>query len=163
MGHEQRSQGFTLIEVLIVAAVAAIITVAATVTLFRSRTGNDLKNATQQIATLLQEAQSRSITQSSGASWGVHFDNAGAMPFYALFSGSSYSTSAVVTYAKLPADLCYSTLSKGSSTDVVFNQVSGLPSATSSIGVKTSDGCTGGGTAIASSTIMVNGAGLISY
>ncbi len=152
-----------MIEILIVAAITVLIVGVVAINLSQSHTGGDLTNATKQIAALLREAQARSITQASGTTWGVHFDNIGTAAFYALFYGSSYSSGASANYVRLPADLCYSTPAQGTSTNVIFSQISGLLSATTSIKLQTSNGCTSGGTATASSTITVNGAGLVSY
>lgn len=143
MNSRHCNKGFTLVELLVVAAITALIAVVAVISLSQSHSNTDLKSATQEIAALLREAQTRSIAQTSSTSWGVHFDNSGGTPFYALFYGPSYNSSSIAQYVKLYADICFFNPIQGSSTNVIFSQISGLPSATTSIGVQTADGCNG--------------------
>jgi prepilin-type N-terminal cleavage/methylation domain-containing protein len=121
-------RAFSLIEILVVIAIVAVISTVAFLNLPSYRNIADLKNTSQQIVALLREAQARSVNGSGGASWGVHFENS-ATPFYALFSGSSYSSTSAVGHYPLLSDLCYGNIGVGSSQDVTFAQVSGSTSA----------------------------------
>ena len=137
--HRNRSdrRAFTVVELLIVIAIVAVIMLISLPYLFGRRNTGDLKNTAAQIATLLRQAQSASMAQKQGMSWGVHFQNSTTtMPFYALFS-SAYGASSTVGYYPLPGTVAYdtSTLAAGSSLDVIFSQVSGLASASTSIGL----------------------------
>jgi prepilin-type N-terminal cleavage/methylation domain-containing protein len=123
-------KGFTLIELMLVFAIIAVIGTVSVVTLVGQKSTGDLTNTTQQIGALLREAQSNSMAQDQGAQWGVHFDNTTTTSaFFALFytlNGTYASGTPVGHYALLP-DLCFvsSTLAAGSSTDVIFNSISG--------------------------------------
>jgi prepilin-type N-terminal cleavage/methylation domain-containing protein len=129
-------KGFTLIEVVLSVAIMAVLGIVAVVSLTGKKSSNDLGTTVSQVTALLHEAESRSVTQVQGVSWGIHFSNATATtPFYALFF-SSYSPTTTVSYYRLPTDVAYvpSTLPVGTTLDLVFSQVSGLASASTTIG-----------------------------
>jgi prepilin-type N-terminal cleavage/methylation domain-containing protein len=133
-------KGFTLLEVVVTVAVIAIIGIAAALILPGKKNSNDLTLTAAQVMASLREAQSRSVTELQGTSWGVHFDNSiSGHPFYALYVGS-YSPSSTVSYNPLPTDLGFvaTTLPVGSSTNILFNQISGAaPSTTVSVYLRT--------------------------
>lgn len=131
----KRDGAFTLIELLVVLGIVAVITVATAVSLFPAKNTQELKDATTEIGTLLREAQSRSVNQLQGATWGVHFDNADPnAPFYALFSGT-YSTSTRVGVYPLPTGVLFdpASLASGATLDITFAQITGLPSTSTAI------------------------------
>ncbi len=130
-------RGFTLFEVVITVAIVVILGVVAAVSLTGKKSSSDLSSTVAQVTALLREAQSRSVTQTQGASWGVHFANAtNTAPFYALFSGL-YSPTTTTDYYRLPTDVAYipSMLPAGGTVDIVFSQVSGLASTSTIIGL----------------------------
>ncbi len=154
-------RGFSLVEMIIVIAIIAIVATVSLINLrgFRSRT--DLNSSVQKISALLREAQSRSGAQESGKIWGVHFENSiSVAPFYALFYDTYGSTTVIERYA-LPNMIGYSasSISRGSSTTITFSQISGFPSASTSITLVFSVG----GTAVTSSVIRISSSGLIWY
>jgi len=108
--HWNRSyrQAFTLIELLVVIGLIAAIIVITLPNLLGKRNTGDLTNTASQIAALLRQAQTNSMSQNGGTSWGVHFQGGGApAPFYALFSSSTYSASSTVGYYRLPNTVGY--------------------------------------------------------
>ena len=130
-------QAFTLIELLVVMGIIVAIALVALPNLLGRRNTGDLTNTATQIAALLRQAQSASMAQEQGVSWGVHFQNATATaPFYALFT-SVYSTTSTTGYYRLPNTVGYltSTLSSGSSLDITFSQILGAASASTSMGL----------------------------
>jgi len=131
-------RGFTLIEILLTLGIIAVIAAVTTLSLSGRRNTTLLTDTSQQIGTLLRQAQSDSMTQSKGATWGVHLDNTTATtPWYSLFytSNSSYASSTEAGHYALPAGICYATSSvgSGSTVNIIFSSVSGLPSATATI------------------------------
>ena len=128
-------KGTTLVELLVVILIIGVISFFGLLSLFSRKGKTDLDNTVIQITSLLGEARSRSAAQASSTSWGVHFDNTGAPPFFATFYSGAYSTSTRTGYYKLPTSLVYatSTVPSGSSVDITFNQISGLASASTSI------------------------------
>jgi prepilin-type N-terminal cleavage/methylation domain-containing protein len=144
--------GFTLIETIIVLGVLVVISVVMISSLFSRRSRTDLDNTTRQIAALFREAQSRSMSQEGGAAWGVHIENSTAtQSFYALFKGI-YSSSTIVGYYKIPSNvqLASSSIPLGNSLEIIFSQVSGIPSTPTSIGLNLTTGGGGGGSSQAS-------------
>ncbi|OGZ01283.1 MAG: hypothetical protein A3B13_03265 [Candidatus Liptonbacteria bacterium RIFCSPLOWO2_01_FULL_45_15] len=153
--------GTTLIELLIVISMIGVISVVALLNLLGRSAQTDLNNATEQIASLLREARSRSVSQASSTSWGVHFENSTTTaPFYALFYSQTYSTSTVLGYYRLPSGIVYATssIASGSSIDATFAQLSGQASSSASIKIYVS----GKGTSN-SSTISVASSGAVSF
>lgn len=129
-------KGFTILELVLVMGIVVALGVAAAVMLTGKKSSNDLSTTVTQITALLREAQTRSITQAQGASWGIHFSNAtNTAPFYALFS-SYYSPTTTTDYYRLPTDVAYNslTLAPGGTLDVMFAQVSGIASVSTTIG-----------------------------
>jgi type II secretory pathway pseudopilin PulG len=154
-------KGFTLIELIIVFGIMIAISVVAFASLAGKKTNVDLTSTTQQIATLLRQAQNDAMEQENNVSWGVHFANTtNTPPFYALFT-TSYSTSTIVGNPyQLPTTVAYqtSTLASGATLDVIFSQLSGMSSVSTSIGFympKQSSAF--------SSTISISSSGSISY
>lgn len=122
--------GFSLIELLIVIGIVAVISTISLVSIVGWRGKKELGATSQQIATLVREAESRAMAQVEGASWGVRFENSATeKPFYALFYSDTYSTSTVVNRYPLPANLAYDVtgLQSGEAMEVVFDQISGRP------------------------------------
>jgi len=159
--HHSNGKGATLIELLIVISIIAVVSMVSLLNLLGRSAQTDLNNATEQIASLLREARSRSVSQASSTSWGVHFGNSTTTaPFYTLFYSQAYSTSTTIGYYKLPSGLAYATSSipSGSSVDVTFAQLSGQASASTSVKIY----ITGKGSSN-SSTISVASSGAVSF
>ena len=144
-----------------VIGISILLTIIAIASFTSRKNLNDLGTTVSQAAALLREAESRSATEAQGVAWGVHFANATkTAPFYALFSSSTYSTSTTVGYYSLPRDVSYTTatIATGSMLDVIFNQVSGLPSSSAAIGFMSLSQ-----KSLASDTISVASSGAITY
>jgi len=152
-------RGVTAVELLLGVTLLLIIGMFALSNLTGHRNRNELEVTVKQIATLLREAQSRSQSQVSGKSWGVHFDNAASGAFYALFI-SPYTSSSEEIHVRLPPRLRFasSSVSPGSSLDITFAAITGIPSTSTSIALE----LTGGGTVV-STTITVSARGVINY
>ena len=153
--------GFSLIELLIVVAIIALVSGVSFINILGSRNRTNLDSSARKISALLREAQSRSTAQEFGITWGVHFENStNATPFYALFY-NSYSASSVVERYTLPNLVGYATssLGQGSSTEITFAQISGFPSASTSLTLN----LVVGGAVVTSSIIRVSSSGLVGY
>jgi prepilin-type N-terminal cleavage/methylation domain-containing protein len=135
--HNRKRGGFSLIEVVVVLVLAVILSLIVLALFISRRSAAELDSTAQQIAALLREAQGRSAAGENGISWGVHFENVtNTQPFYALF-GNIYGTSTRGGFYTLPLTIGFSTstLAAGSSTDIVFGKISGLPVVSAKIGV----------------------------
>ena len=130
-----RRRGFSMIEIVVVVAIIVVLGVVGILSLGTRKGTTNLQDATKQIAAVLREAQNNSMSQSMGVAWGVRFANVTAPgPFFALFS-SSYSASNTAGYYRMTDMVAYATssLPVGSTTDIIFNQVSGSLAATRTI------------------------------
>lgn len=159
-----RLQGFSLIESLVVIGVIGIISIVVLANLFTRKTRSTLDSTVQRVVATLREAESRSAAQEGATTWGVHFDNTtSTAPFYAIFQ-TSYSVANTIGYYRLPPDVSFATssIAQGGSFNITFAQVSGLPSATSSITLNLLTGAASGAVAT-SATITVNSTGLVSF
>ncbi len=127
-------KSFTLIEILIVVAVTAVLATVGFVSFAGFHARNNLNLTVNEIISLLRNAQNRSITQENGSNWGVHFENPSNQDdFYALFQGVAYSSGNTVLRANLRPAVQFNNPSSGASKDIVFNPISGLPTASATV------------------------------
>lgn len=154
----QHRQAFTIIEVLVVIGILMTVAVVSLLALTNSRGSEDLNSTAQEIVSTLREAQSRTLSGSNSASWGVYFGNpTNTAPFYALFYGT-YTATHTIGHYPLPADLQYlsSSITSGSSYTLTFSPVSGIPSASTTLTINLP-------AQNLNAYITINAPGLISY
>jgi prepilin-type N-terminal cleavage/methylation domain-containing protein len=152
--------GFTVVEVILVIGIIAIISTISLISLSGRRGTSQLDGTVRQIGSLIREAQSKSVSQVNGTTWGVVFDNTTTSEaFYGMFKGTAYTTTSSVSFYGLPANVVYatSTIPAGSRVSVYFSQVSGLPSASVAISLLLQS------PSLPSSTISVNSLGAVSF
>lgn len=155
-------KGFTVFELLVTIAVIAVLATVSLVTLSGWHTASILTDTAKQISALLREAQSDTMAQSKGAAWGVHFDNTTTTSaFYSLFYtfNGTYASSVMVGRYPLPAGVYYATSSvtAGSSVDVVFNGLAGASSASTTITLQSLSS----GAVVASSSVTISLTGMV--
>lgn len=127
-------KGFSLFELIIAIAIAMIMTTLVSINLFGYRGQQDLNLSVQEITTILRSARDKSITQESGAQWGVHFQNSvSGDSFYDLFSGPNYASGTLSARATLRNSIQFQEPASGNSKDVTFSLLTGLPDASSTI------------------------------
>ncbi len=122
---------FSLLELMIAIALLLFATASAYVVLRNQLLGN-LESDAQIISDRIEEAQTRSIAALNGTGWGIHFDNASTTPFYSLFSGLTYASSASSTYY-LSGLVQFGTPASGSTTDIIFSKLTGEKTGTTTI------------------------------
>ncbi len=153
-------RGATIMEMTVAVGIMVVIGLVALVSLSGWRNQAGLDSATKQVAALLREAQSRSMTRTSGVIWGVHFDNtSSSSPFYALFS-VAYSTSTAQKRTLLPSGVRFSETSipAGSSLDITFAELTGVPSTSTTILLEF-----GGSGGAAEASVSRSGSGLLFF
>lgn len=158
-------KGFSLIELLIVIALIMILILVIFSNFYKRKSTLDLDLTTKQIASILNEARSRAISQDKDSQWGVYFANStSTQPFYALFYSTYYSTSTTVKKYTLPNFIYYSTSSipLGGSLTVLFQKLSG-DLQTGALSKTINLNLIQNGIVIASSSININQVGRISY
>lgn len=154
---QQKRNGFTLIEVVMVIAIMVILAIVAFVSLASERNEVNVGAAAGQIVAVARQAESNSVSQVQDATWGIHFENATyTAPFYALFEGSTYSTTDTLGRYPLPTGVSYS-LDSSEAINVTFSPISGAASASTSITIYSSEQSS------YADTISISSLGLISY
>ena len=126
----KNNRGFSLIETIISIAIIAF-AMASAIVIFRSQLVGNLASDSQIMADRLQDARSRAVAGVNGTAWGIHFDNNTTTPYYALFTGSSY-TAATATYY-LSGLVQFTVPAQGTTTDVVFTRLTGNTAGTTTI------------------------------
>ncbi|MBI4993448.1 prepilin-type N-terminal cleavage/methylation domain-containing protein [Candidatus Wolfebacteria bacterium] len=151
-------KGFTLIELLIVLAISIALATIGAVNFVNYRNKQDVDLTVREIVAILRNAQDRTIAQESGSRFGVHFDNTNSNSgFYTLFMGTTYVSGISINRVPLRNSIQFTSPSNGTSTDVIFAPISGLPVASTSIIIFSRTN------ALQSSTINVNSNGQIQY
>jgi prepilin-type N-terminal cleavage/methylation domain-containing protein len=122
-----KSQGFSLIELMI--ALAVLVMAAASSLFFLSsfQQQRSLILGGQSVATLLRDAQQRSINQEQGRYWGVRFEDLSPKGRYTLFNvaGVPFSVITATTVMFLKGSLEFLQPVAGREIDIVFDKISG--------------------------------------
>ena len=129
------SRGFTLLEVVIVLAVVVLISTMGVDFYVNYGKSVEINSVAQTIAFDLKQVQSKSMIGEGGFKWGIHFVN-GSSDYYEIFSTpTDYSDGAKVVVSKNPlfSNVAFSSPGDSSSTDIIFNKISGGTSTTSVI------------------------------
>lgn len=120
-------KSFTLIETLIVVAILAALSTTAFVELSAFKNKHDLDLGSEEVVSVLKNAQSKAIQQEGGSAWGVRFINTTSTDYYQIFQGSSYSSSAVVSSQQLSGANVFTDPAVGMTLDIVFATRTGIP------------------------------------
>lgn len=123
MKKSQKSNGFTLIEILLVISLFAITSVILLVNITRPKGIADIQSTENLIYATVKEAQTLAMAGSTG-DYGVHFEQ----DRFVLFEGSTYSpgdTNNLETTLNTNLTIELISLPSGGGGDVVFSQISG--------------------------------------
>lgn len=120
--------GFTFIELLIVVGIVAILSALAFTFFHGFLLASDLGNSLEEIINTLRSAQQKTIASEGGSSWGVYFSTSTSPYQYILFKGSNYTSrdASKDEIHKLPSSVIISGINLGGSSEVVFDQISGI-------------------------------------
>lgn len=126
----KKNNGFSLIELMIVMAIIVIVSLSTWLSLFSFNRNRHLKNTVYSNASLLRDAQQRSINQEDGRYWGARFENSLSQDKYVLFNSTSTSTSnsdsaTIVSTFFLKNSLEFLNPSINSSSTILFDRISG--------------------------------------
>lgn len=134
-----KQRGVSLIELLLVIAILALMGGVVSTFLFGQKLSTELEEEAKKIVGVLRLTQNRAITGEQGSAWGVHFDNAGADPFYDMFLGTSYAAATTTERFFLSSGVLYNLPTSGTSTDAIFNKRTGslLSNATTTVTIRT--------------------------
>jgi prepilin-type N-terminal cleavage/methylation domain-containing protein len=135
-----KHKGFTLVELLMTITIAIILGTVVFVSFSGKKNGTDLSSTTQEIVTLLHEAQSRTIAGDQNGTtgngfWGVQFTNAtnttNTAPYYLLFYATStagLATANTIGHYPLPPTISYTTssIAAGGTLSVYYSSPPGV-------------------------------------
>lgn len=123
---ENSNRGFTLVEVLVVVAITITIAVAGFLGLAGYRNKQALESGLNEVRAAVEATKRRSVVQEQGSRWGMRLTNAtSGISSYAVFKGSSYSTSGLDRTYSFRAPVGFGNPSASSTYDVVFTPLSG--------------------------------------
>lgn len=119
----KNQEGRSLAEILIVAFIVIVLATFAVGSISSYRNGQALKDASDDVVSLLNRAHSNTLAGDSQLSWGVHFTSSNMT----LFSGSSYTNGASGnTVITLSSVVTLSSISlNGGGSDVIYNRLYG--------------------------------------
>jgi len=156
--EKKPNAGFTLVEVIVVIAIMVVMATFGFLNIVNYKNRQNLNAAGQEIVTVLRNAQDRSLSQEGGSRWGVHFENPiSGSDFYNLFKGSSFATGIVNSQSVLPSNIQFDNPASGSSANIIFSPITGLPDAATTIKISLVDN------SAVSITITVSSNGKIQY
>lgn len=142
------TRGFTLIEALLSVAIIGLIA-GTSIPLYQSfQVRTDLETTTESIATMIRRAQIYARGQHQDSMWGVKVQAGSAT----LFKGSTF-TSRDTAYDEVTT--IPETFSATGLSDLSFSKLSGMPNATGTISLTSSNNET--------RIITVNGEGMVAY
>lgn len=156
-------KGFTLIEIIISITILAAIGVASIAYLGGYRRSVSVDSEAEKITAYLRQAQNKAmsgeaVSGQDPTNWGVHFVNpASGTAYYAIFRGSSYSADVSDETIYLSQQVQFSDPAASSTKDIVFQRITGRPTATTTIILRSV------ANANLTRTISVNSLGQASY
>ena len=130
---------FTLVEILVSIGILVVLVSITILSLgaYKGRVSFDMDAG--QVVAVLRNAQSRAISQDRGQGWGVRFfSDTDGVGRYALFWGTAYATSSVVTAGTLGYSSSFSDPAPGFSKTIVFAPVTGAPAGPDVVVIKNS-------------------------
>ncbi|TSA45374.1 hypothetical protein D4R51_01900, partial [bacterium] len=121
-----------MIELLVVVAISAVVTVTGFVYLGGYRSEQNLKLTANEILTAIKNTQANSASQQDGKKWGIRFTNPTSSvttgSAYSVFSGTSFAAGTVSRTYSLGRNISFSNPWTSSTIDTIFNAVTGFPS-----------------------------------
>lgn len=144
----REQHGFTLVEMLLSVSIIVLLVGVSLPVYFNAQTRNDTVTTAETIADALRRAQTYARGVGSDNTWGVNFQSKSAT----VFQGASYAAR-VTAYDEtltIPSDMTI-----GYNGDVVFAEMTGLPSLALSVGLTSSNGET--------ATVTMNAKGMVDY
>ncbi|HEY4505127.1 MAG TPA: prepilin-type N-terminal cleavage/methylation domain-containing protein [Candidatus Paceibacterota bacterium] len=121
--HNFEQNGFTIIEILIVLAIVALLSVVSFQSFGRINGSEAINKDAFQIISVLRQARSLTLDSKNGNQYGVHLESSRVV----LFEGSSYDPNSTNnTIVSLSNRVTISSISlSGGGSDVVFEKVTG--------------------------------------
>ncbi|MEW6617210.1 MAG: LamG-like jellyroll fold domain-containing protein [Patescibacteria group bacterium] len=123
---QNSKSAFTLIELIVVVAISAVISVGGFFTIYKYQAAQNIKLALGEIVAVARNTQEMSVTQKNGKQWGIRFSNSVADgQLFRTWSGSSFASSSPNQTYKLRSGVNFGNPATGKDIDVIFSAISG--------------------------------------
>jgi len=121
-----RRSAFTLVELIVVVAISAVISVGGFFTIYKYRAAQNIKLALGEIVAVARNTQEMSVTQKNGKQWGIRFSNSIADgQSFRTWSGLSFASSSPDQTYKLRSGVNFGNPATGKDIDIIFSAISG--------------------------------------
>lgn len=123
---QREREAFTLIELIVVVAISAIVSVGGFLILYKYSASQNLKLATGEITAVLRNTQKMSVAQENGKQWAVRFSNSTSSgQVFRTWSGLSFASSTANQTYKLRTGVNFGNPVVGKDIDVIFSPITG--------------------------------------
>lgn len=136
-------RGFTLIEMLVVVMIMMILATVGSIRMLKIYYSRMLLTDTQEMVAVLRNTMERSRVQEGGDQWGIHFENpAAGDDHYEVWHGANYAAGTKLPPRYLRTSVVFGgdLAAPGSSKDIVFAKVTGLPAAADTVTIEAENG-----------------------
>ncbi len=117
---------FTLVELMVVVAISAVISIGGFLTIYKYQAAQNLKLAMNEIVAVARNIQEMSVTQKNGKQWGIRFSNSVANgQSFRTWSGSSFASSSPDQTYKLRTGVNFGNPVTNEDIDIAFSPISG--------------------------------------
>lgn len=149
--------GFTLIEIMIVVAVLVILVIASVSSLVTFRKKSSLNNSVEEITSIIEYAQNKTLASEGSSQYGVYFDTTTSPHEYILFKGSNFLSRDVSfdKVYKVFESVEFYDINLNGGNEIVFKKITGMTDQVGSISLRLKNDNT------ETETIHINGVGNI--
>ena len=120
-----KNKGISIIEILIVIGIIAVISAIIIPNLSDFRRQQVLKNTTEDVFSLLNEARNDTISSKNSTTYGVHFDSDKATLFQGLYNINSVSNKQINFDSQVSIPISGGINLNGGGSDIIFDRITG--------------------------------------
>ncbi|OGG37748.1 hypothetical protein A2110_02060 [Candidatus Jorgensenbacteria bacterium GWA1_54_12] len=126
MPHTTSRNAFSLIEILVVVALGAILTTGSFFVLSGPKQKRDVELSAKELAAVIREARTRSITQEDSSRWGIYLmSSSTGTDSYLVYTGAAYAPGGVKNTHYFRRRVEFGEPAEGRATDIAFDPVTG--------------------------------------
>jgi len=114
-----------MIELMVVLSIMIILSVSSFAVFGNATSSKSVKAALDEMESLLTAARKKSITQDTGARWGVRVENTTSTKRMVMFSGASYASGTPSNYYSMKRNVVITNPVSSSTYDVLFDPITG--------------------------------------
>jgi prepilin-type N-terminal cleavage/methylation domain-containing protein len=123
---QKRRSGFTMIELMVVLAISVTISIASFVAFSNVSSSKSVKNTLDEMEALVTAARKKSISQETGARWGVRVENTDSSKRVILFSGVSYASGTPSNFYSMKRNVVLTNPVASTTYDAIFDPITGF-------------------------------------